>query len=137
MNDHRTRYLLAAKDQERYDEFGKVDTPERLEAELSLARTLCESAATAGNHSLAANILQTIAKLSLATTAQKVRCAELLEKQACLRLGGQLVALVTDAIRDRFPGWEIVLENLANQVVATVEQTENEPEPKRLLEGPK
>lgn len=134
MSDHKTRYLLAAENQPRYDEFTQTDEPECLEAELALARTLCEQAANAGHHALAANLLATISKLSAATTAQKVRLGELLEKEAAFRLVKELVDLVTNVIRDRFPGWEDALEQLANQMDVAVENTTNEPEQKpRLL----
>jgi hypothetical protein len=132
--DHETKYLLVAENQESYDRFSLVDEPERLEAELALARSLCERAANAGHHALAANLLATISKLSAATTAQKIRLGELLEKEAAFRLVKELVDLVTNVIRDRFPGWEDALEQLANQMDVAVEDTTNEPEQKpRLL----
>jgi len=137
MTNHRTQYLLATQNQESYERFAQVDEPERLEAELALARSLCEQAVNAGHHALAANLLATIAKLSSAATAQKVRLGELLEKEAVMRLGKELVDLVTNVVRDRFPGWEDALDQLADQVVVTVEQARNETEPPRLLEGPR
>ena len=76
MSDHKTRYLLAAENQPRYDEFTQTDEPECLEAELALARTLCEQAANAGHHHLAAVLLQTITRLSAAVTEQKFRMGE-------------------------------------------------------------
>ena len=126
--NHKTRYLLAAENRESYDRFSQVGQPERLEAELALARSLCERAANAGHHTLAANLLATIAKLSAATTTQKIRLGELLEKEAALRLVRQIIDLVTNVIRDRFVGWEDALEQLADQMEATVEDTTNEPE---------
>jgi len=131
--DHKTKYLLAAGNQEPYERFSQVDEPERLEAELALARSLCEQAANAGHHALAANLLTTISKLSAATTAQKVRLGELLEKEAAFRLARQIVDLVTNVIRDRFPGWEDALEQLAHQMEVAVEDTTNEPECKPKL----
>jgi urease accessory protein UreF len=128
VSDHKTKYLLEAKIQDRYDQFAQVDDPERLEAELALARSLCEQAANAGHHALAASLLATIAKLSAATTAQKVRLGELLEKEAAFRLGKQLVDLVCSVIKDRFPGWEEALDQLANQITVAVEEADNEPE---------
>lgn len=81
-------------------------------------------------------LLGVIAKLSSATTAQKVRFGELLEKAAAMRLGRQLVNLVCAAITDKFDGWEDTMAQLPDQVVVAIEQTTNEePEP-RLLEGP-
>jgi len=133
MSNHKAQYLLAAGNQESYERFSQVDEPERLEAELALARSLCEQAANAGHHALAANLLATIAKLSAATTAQKIRLGELLEKEAAFRLGKQLVDLVTNAIRDRFSGWEDALEQLANQIDVAVEEADNTPEPTRGL----
>ena len=135
---HRTQYLLESENQAAYNRFAQVDEPERLEAELALARSLCEQAANAGHHNLAAVLLQTIAKLSSATTMQKVRLGELLEKEAIMQLGHELVALVTNVVKDRFPGWEEALDQLADQVVTTIEEKKNEDKPKQLLqEGPK
>jgi len=135
--NHRTQYLLAAQNQESYDRFAQVDEPERLEADLALARSLCEQAVNAGQPTLAANLLATIAKLSAAATAQKVRLGELLEKESVRRLGQELVNLVCGVIKERFVGWENALEQLANQVVTVIETTDNEPEERKLLEGPR
>jgi hypothetical protein len=138
MSDHQTRYLLAAENQESYERFAQVDEPERLEADLALARSLCERAANAGQPALAANLLATIARLSAAATAQKVRLGELLEKRAIMELGRELVALVTNVVKDRFVGWEQAIDQLADQVVATIEEKKNEDHPKPLLlEAPK
>ena len=136
---HLAQYLLTeSQNQAAYDRFAEVDEPERLEAELALARSLCEQAANAGHHNLVAVLLQTVAKLSTATTAQKVRHGELLEKQAIMELGHELVALVTNAIRDRFAGWEEVLGQLADQVTTTIEEKKNEDKNRPLLlEAPK
>lgn len=134
---HRTEYLLEAKIQDRYDQFAQVDEPESLEAELALARSLCEQAANGGHHALAATLLTTIGKLSAAATAQKVRLGELLEKDAVRRLGQELVNLMCGVIKERFVGWEDALEQLANQIVAVIETTDNEPEERKLLEGPR
>ena len=136
MSDHQTKYLLAAQYQESYERFAQVDEPERLEADLALARSLCEQAVNAGQPTLAANLLATIAKLSAAATAQKVRLGELLEKESVRRLGQELVNLVCGVIKERFVGWENALEQLANQVVTVIETTDNEPEERKLLEGP-
>ena len=35
---------------------------------------------------------------------------------------------MTNVIRDRFPGWEDALEQLADQMEVTVEDTTNDPE---------
>jgi len=106
----------------------------RLRAELALARTLCQQAVNAGHHAMAATLLQTIAKLSSATTAQKVRMGELLEKAAVRQLGHELVALVTSTIKDRFAGWEDALDQLADQLVTTIDETRNEfQQPPKLL----
>ena len=78
---HKTKYLLAAEKQESYDRFSQAHEPERLEAELALARSLCERAVNAGHHTLAANLLATISKLSAATTAQKIRLGELWKRK--------------------------------------------------------
>ena len=53
-------------------------------------------------------------------------------------VGHELVALVTNVVKDRFPGWEEALDQLADQVVTTIEEKKNEDKPKQLLlEGPK
>jgi hypothetical protein len=129
--------LLEAGNQDRYDEFAQVDEPECLEAELALARSLCEQAANGGHHALAATLLATIAKLSAAATAQKVRLGELLEKDSVRQLGQELVNLVCGVIKDRFVGWEDAIEQLADQIVNQIETTDNQPEERKLLEGPK
>jgi hypothetical protein len=134
MTNHRTQYLLAAKDQSAYDRFASVDEPERLEAELALARSLCETATNAGHHGLAASLLAVIAKLSSATTAQKVRVSELLEKRVALQLGLQIVELLSAELEGKFVGWEDTLTAVADKLTATIERTSNEP---KLLEGPK
>jgi len=138
MSDHKTRYLLAAENQPRYDEFTQTDEPECLEAELALARTLCEQAANAGHHHLAAVLLQTITRLSAAVTEQQFRMGELLAKDALRRFGEELVVLVTNTVQGRFAGWEDALEQMANQLTTKIEATNNnEPEEQKLLEGPR
>ena len=84
-DDHKTRYLLESPTQTAYEHFSKVDDPERLEAELALARAICQQAVNAQQLGLAGNLLQVIAKLSGTVTEQRVRSAELLEKAAALR----------------------------------------------------
>jgi hypothetical protein len=101
---------------------------------LAAARLMAEEAMNAGHHGLAAGLLQTIAKLGNAHTASQLRIGELLEKAAIMRLASQLVNLVTEAIRDRFDGWEVALEDLTSKLAVTIQQTGNEP---KQLEGPK
>ena len=137
MTTHATQYKLAdAERQKRMDEFAETDQPTALEAELAAARLMAEEAMNAGNHSLAAMLLQSIARLGNAHLANQLQIGQLLEKSAVLRLATQLVNLVTEAVRGRFPGWEDVMEDLANKVVLIVDETGNDDEPK-LLEGPK
>jgi len=127
MSHHAARYILDSGNQSAYDRFAQVDSPERLEAELALARSLCEQATNAGRHALAANLLGVIAKLSSATTAQKVRMDELLEKRVALQLGLQIVDLLTAELRDKFIGWEESLAAVADKLAATIQQASNEP----------
>jgi len=135
---HRIQYKLGdAERQKRMEEFAQTDQPTALAAELAAARRMAEEAMNAGHYSLAAALLQTIAKLGNAHTAAQLRLGELLEKATMLRIGKQLVDLVCGVIRDRFPGWEEALDQLADQVDAVIVEANNdEPEP-RLLEGPK
>lgn len=134
---HTTKYKLTdAERQRRMDEFAEADQPAALAAELAAARLMVEEAMNAGHYNLAAALLQTVAKLGNAHTASQLRVGELLEKTAVLRLGRQIVDLVCGVIQDRFVGWQDALAQLADQVGATIEQTNNDqPEPK-LLEGP-
>jgi len=127
MTDHAARYILDSGNQSAYDRFAQVDSPERLEAELALARSLCERATNAGHHALAANLLGVIAKLSCATTAQKVRMDELLEKRVALQLGLQIVELLSTELEGKFPGWENTLTAVADKLAATIEEASNEP----------
>ena len=137
MSVHITRYkLIDAERQKRMDEFAETDQPTALAAELAAARFMAEEAMNAGHYSLAAAILGIIAKLGNAHTASQLRVGELLEKAAIMRLGQQLVDLVCDVIKDRFDGWEDALAQLADQVVATIESTNNEESQPQLLEGP-
>ena len=56
MSDHRTRYLLGGTESTVVTTSSpRWTNPERLEAELALARSLCEQAANAGHHALAAS----------------------------------------------------------------------------------
>ena len=136
---HTTQYKLTdAERQRRMDEFAETDQPAELSAELAAARLMAEEAMNAGHLHLASVLLQTIAKLSDTTTAAESRLGELLKKQAIMELGHELVALVTNVVKDRFPGWEEALDQLADQVVTTIEEKKNEDKPKQLLlEGPK
>jgi hypothetical protein len=137
MTDHTTQYKLTdAERQNRMDQFAATDDPTALAAELAAARLMAEEAMNAGHHHLAAALFGTIAKLGSAHVASQVRVGELLEKEAARRLGQELVKLVTNAVQGRFPGWEDAMEQLADQVVTVIEETDNDSEP-RLLEGPK
>jgi hypothetical protein len=136
MTAHSTQYKLAdAERQKRMDEFAETDQPTALTAEISAARLMLEEALNAGHHSLATALLQTLAKLGNAHTASQLRIGELLEKSAVLRLATQLVNLATETVRDRFPGWEDAMEDLADKVVQIVVETDNDNQPK--LEAPK
>ena len=137
MTAHGTQYkLFDAARQKRMEEFAETDQPTALTAELSAARLMAEEAINAGHHTLAVALLQTVAKLGSAHTQSQLRLGELLEKAVVLNLANQLVGLVTEAVRGRFPGWEDVMEDLADKVVQIVVETDNDEEPK-LLEAPK
>jgi hypothetical protein len=137
MTTHATQYKLAnAERQKRMDEFAQTDQPTALAAELAAARLMAEESMNAGHYSLASALLQTIGKLGAAHTASQYRLGEMLEKEAIMRLGKQLVDLVCGVIKERFVGWEEALDQLSSQVVVAIEQTRNDPGPK-LLEGPK
>jgi hypothetical protein len=137
MTTHTTQYKLTDSErQKRMNEFAATDEPTALAAELAAARLMAEEAMNAGHHNLAASLFGTIAKLGSAHVASQLRIGELLEKTIVLKLASQLVNLVTEAVRDRFPGWEDVMEELADKVVNIVIETDNDDEPK-LLEAPK
>ena len=98
---------------------------------------MAEEAMNAGHLSLAAAILQTIAKLGNSHTAMPTSgWANSWKSTPSGNLARELVKLVSGVICGRFVGWELALEQLADQIVAAIEETKNEPEPK-LLEGPK
>ncbi len=138
MTDHTVQYkLFDSERQKRMDEFAKTDEPTALAAELAAARLMAEEAMNAGHHNLATALFGTIAKLGSAHVASQLRIGELLEKPVVLKLATQLVNLVTEAVRDRFPGWEDVMEELADKAVNIVIETDNNAEPEtRLLKGP-
>ena len=138
MTNHIVQYrLFDAQRQERMNQFAATDEPTALAAELAAARLMAEEAMNAGHHHLAASLFATIAKLGSAHVATQLRIGDLLEKAVVLRLGKQLVDLVTDAVRDRFEGWENVMDELADKVVNIVIETDNEEPQQNLLEGPK
>ncbi len=125
---HTTKYKLAdAERQKRMDEFAQTDQPAALAAELAAARLMAEEAINAGHNTLAAGLLQTIAKLGNAHTASQLRLGELLEKAAVLELGTQLVGIISEEIAGRFDGWEIAVEAICNHLTATIQDTDNEP----------
>lgn len=135
---HTTQYKLTdANRQRRMEEFAEADEPAELSAELAAARLMVEESMNAGHLHLAAVLLQSIAKLSSATIEQKARLGELLEKRAVMELGRELVTLVTNVIKDRFVGWEMAIDQLADQITTTVEEKKNEDKKPLLLEGPK
>lgn len=138
MLNHTVQYkLLDSERQKRMNEFAATDEPTALAAELAAARLMAEEAMNAGHHHLAASLFATIAKLGSAHVATQLRIGELLEKAVVLRLGKQLVDLVTEAVRGRFDGWEDVMDELADKVVNTVIETDNKEPQQNLLEGPK
>ena len=135
---HRTQYLLKSENQAAYNRFAQVDEPERLEAELALRGASANRQPTPATTTLRPCSCRPLPSCPRATTMQKVRLGELLEKEAIMQLGHELVALVTNVVKDRFPGWEEALDQLADQVVTTIEEKKNEDKPKQLLlEGPK
>lgn len=137
MTTHSVQYkLFDTQRQKRMDQFAATDEPTALAAELAAARLMAEEAMNAGHHHLAASLFATIAKLGSAHVASQLRIGELLEKAVVLRLGKQLVDLVTEAVRGRFEGWENVIDELADKVVNTVVETDNEEPQQNLLEGP-
>jgi len=120
MND-RQRYLLAtAEQQTRYDDF--TEMPDTLDADLALARTLAERAANAGSDGLASAILSVVAKLSAASTQNKVRQGELVERKMALQLARTLAEITADEIQEKFEGWQDSLCRISDRFEAALKQ---------------
>ena len=118
---HLAQYLLTeSQNQAAYSRFAEVDEPERLEAELALARSLCEQAANAGHAGLAATIAQTIAKISRIEIQNRIATGDLISRDQAFELIRQMVEAVTSEIQNRFDGWEDCLDRIADRLNGTM-----------------
>ncbi|MEN6405897.1 MAG: hypothetical protein ABFC77_05440 [Thermoguttaceae bacterium] len=135
VSNHATMYRLSESERnQRIQEFTDVSDPEDLRAELGAARYLAHQALEEGNVALSNAILNTIAKLSQSQVAVKRMRDQYLERGTVLRIVTEVVQILTRAVENKFPGWESVLDQAADEVVAVVAATKNE---NPRLKGPK
>ena len=115
---HKNRYCLAQDEaQQRLTELSKGDTAD-LRDELSLCRYLLESAVQESSPAAVA-LLQTAAKLSQADIQNRLRCRDLLDRQAVITFAKELCCIVGEEIQV-LDGYEDVLQRIAERVEETM-----------------
>ena len=111
-NERRTRKLR---------QLSRVASPEDLRGEISVARLLCQESLEGGNVGLSNLLLTTVGKLARDQTALKRTNEEYIERAAARRLVERLCKVVTKALEGRVPGWEEIVDNIADELTTTVE----------------
>ena len=94
-------------------------------AELGAARLLATEAIEAGQTGLANMILTTIAKLSHSQIAGKKAKSEYLERRVVYQLVQELVNILARAVEGKFDGWELALDQAANEMTGAVAAASN------------
>lgn len=120
--------------QERLRQFANIGSPESLDMELASARLLAQEAMEAGNIGLSNALLTTIGRLAQSQVAVKRMKDQYLERAAIVRLGVELVQVLSRAVEGKFPGWELTLAQCADEVGAAVAAASNE---RLKLEAPR
>lgn len=125
--DDVTRYKHSeAQVSERIRHFANQENQEDLRSELAVARLLCEDSLQSGSIAQTDRILNTIGKLAQSQVAIKKMKSEYLDKNTVYRLATKLVEIVIRAVRDKFSGWESVVDAMANEITAAVKTADNE-----------
>ena len=60
--------------------------------------------------------------------ATNIRRGELLQKQVVLQLALQIARIQTEAVKGRFEGWEMVMDDVRQKVLTVVSEAQN-PDP--------
>jgi len=119
-------YKLNSQDNQRYQVFLKI-SPEELENEAALLRTLIEKCASDGRTPLVNALIATLSKIAVSHQTTKVKAGQLLEKALFDRLALALVNLLADTLRDRnIPQWEDIISAVAGALPKTIEVIANE-----------
>ena len=125
--DHVTQYKLSEAQREKQIlQFTNVADPEDLRAELGAARLMAQEALEQGNTGLANALLATVAKLAHSQVTVKKMRSEYLDRATVLRLGLQVVDILAQAVEGRFPEWETVLADTADQVSTAIAVATND-----------
>jgi hypothetical protein len=136
MSTHSVNYELSdAKRQERLQTFTRANDPEDLRAELGAARLLAQEAMDAGQTTLAARLLETVAKCAQGQIFTQRAKGELLERVVVLKVATAMCNLLAAALdRHRLP--EQQRSEIIDEVSTGMDAVFDEIEPKRL-EAPK
>ena len=116
------RYKSAdMKRQRRYRQISKIPV-EDLSGEVHGMRVFAQEAYEQGNAALYNLLTANIGKLAHSQTALKRMNDEFLDRAELRRVAGQLCKIVTTAIQGRVPDWEDIVEQIAAELTAKVEE---------------
>lgn len=125
--DHIMKYRTAdAKRQRRLRRCTNVTDPECLCSELGAMRLLALEAVEQDNTVLADRLLTNIGKLAQTQVAVKAKRSNYLEKATVRRVLSDAVAILAKVVEDKFPGWELCLDQAADEIMGTVADAKNE-----------
>ena len=111
-----------------YSELCDNEAPTDLSNEIALCSAQIERATNMGDHGFAAQLMALKGKLSQITEATNIRRGELLQKQVVLQLALQIARIQTEAVKGRFEGWEMVMDDVRQKVLTVVSEAQN-PDP--------
>jgi hypothetical protein len=124
--DEKTTYKLNEdKQQKRLAQFSADTITADLSDSIALTKTLIESAANAGQSVLVKDLLNVLANLTKAHRLEQVRAGELLNKNACRRLGRDLAEIVADELQD-IPGFEDIVDRVLARVGTAIAAAHND-----------
>ncbi len=113
-----------AKRKRKLRQLAHVKAPEDLRGELAAARLLLQESLEQGSNTagLSNLLLNTIGKLAHGQTTLKKLNEEYLDRDAARRLVESLCNVVSRAIRNKFPGWENTIDEIADALTTKVEE---------------
>ena len=127
MNKVRLYQLQDEQLAKRYAELCENEAPTDLSEDIALCRRrLSERTITATPVSRLSCRLKT--KMIQVVEATNIRRGELLQKQVVLQLALQIARIQTEAVKGRFEGWEMVMDDVRQKVLTVVSEAQN-PDP--------
>jgi hypothetical protein len=116
----------------RFDEWAEDQEVISVRRELSAARAILELAITQGKLPLAASLLNTVGKLTLAESAALKRAGEVLPRARLVEVVKQTCTLFLEEFENSCPDWQDRVDRVAEKLNLMVHERPRDAEPKRI-----